>query len=229
MQTFVPTEEEAKALLSAKYCSPLKLQDIACVWISPPLEKYKKRQEHMHRLCQTIGFKKVTARKGYTDYPRCLARSNRDILFENLQTNPDDPLLILEDDVDWNGQEFFSVPHGTDAIWLGSSTCRASRVKNHHVVKAELADWNAGWVRVINMLSTHAVLYLSRRFKEMALQQFEADLLAPDPTHIDILLGRQQSKFQVLAPRGLPVFVQSALFNSKHAHEATLQVLEPTM
>lgn len=175
----------------------------------------------MHELVSRIGFHKSSHFVSDTDYPRCLARAWRDILAENLAKNPDDPLLVLEDDVEWNGQTEIHVTYGTDAVWLGFSTQRASLHRNAHDGNCIVLPWNQYMMRVWNMLTTHAVLFLSRRYKESVLRMMEAELVAVVPTHIDVLLARQQHRFQVLAPRGLPFFYQSSKFNPDWVEAAT--------
>ena len=122
------------------------------------------------------------------------------------------PLLLLEDDVaeTEHYRPLVRAPEDADAIWLGASDFGAVPVANHagfiHLLLAEEAD--EGLLRVHNLLSTHAVLYLTERFRRAAIESITravVDLGRPP----DCGLAMIQSDFNVYAPRDL-FFYQAA-------------------
>ena len=64
-------------------------------------------------------------------------------------------------------------------------------------------------VKVTNMLSGHAILYISREYKEAIIELLKNNTLY----YNDVLFSRLQPKFTVLANKK-PVFYQSSRFNS---------------
>ena len=84
------------------------------------------------------------------------------------------PLLVLEDDV--AASEHYSpiltVPDDADAIFLGASNFGALSIVDHiGFAQMMLADEAAhGLLRVYNLLSAHAILYLTERFRRAAVQ-----------------------------------------------------------
>lgn len=132
----------------------------------------------------------------------------------------DRPLLILEDDVLTSGFEPVIVaPPGADAVYLGASAYGAiEMLDNIHFSNMVIAE-DAGepLVRVHNMLSTHAILYLSERFKRAAIETILNALLERDWAH-DRGMARIQSDFAVYAQRR-PMFYQAAALQGSPAAE----------
>ena len=110
------------------------------------------------------GIKSSNKKKG-------IAKSHIKVL-ENLNIDP--PFVILEDDcqftdsIQWN----LEVPQDADALYLGISRFGSdipgtlSRAKRNNV---RFASPSKGLARIFNMLSRHAILYLSNRFRESAI------------------------------------------------------------
>jgi hypothetical protein len=67
-------------------------------------------------------------------------------------------------------------------------------------------------VRVKNMLSTHAILYKSRTFKEAVISIIKSHLDNNVAWETDILIARLQPEFLILANMK-PLFYQSAVLN----------------
>jgi hypothetical protein len=136
-----------------------------------------------------------------------LNRANIDILRSNL----DEPVLILEDDVDTTGMCDFVMPEGTDAIYVGLSTRAGSRTHNWDEGWAQVETHSLTQVRVFNMLATHAILYISRAYKEKIIEKYEAYMNIP--YHTDVLASRLHPHFMILANR-VPAFWQANRFNA---------------
>jgi hypothetical protein len=189
----------------------MKIIDLKTIYICPDNnEKYHKRKIHMDNLLTTIGFKDFTHFVSSTDnYPSCLNKATIDILENNLDT----PVLILEDDIEWTGLDEFVFDPTADAIYLGLSKSGGHPTDNIHLGYSTFEKWSDSQARVMNMLSGHAILYISRKYKEAVLESFKNN-----PYYYnDVLLSRLQSKFRVLANK-IPAFYQSSKFN-KTMHE----------
>jgi hypothetical protein len=202
----------------------MKLTDFKVIYICPDHNpKYHARKVHMDNLLSHIGFTQIEHYKSSADnYPMCLVKANIDIL----QKNMDEPFLLLEDDVEFTGVDSVEVDASTDAVYLGLSRYGGSKVIDKWGGKAQLTHYSDTQVRVLNMLATHAILYVSRRYKQAVI-----DVLTPYTTtkyNSDVLMSRIQADYMVLANRA-PSFYQSAKFNHKQLETWTRFTITPDM
>lgn len=110
------------------------------------------------------------------------------------------PLLVLEDDaqVTEDYREEIDIPHGADAIYLGWSTANKSMtVKN----------FSENLVKVTGLAAAHAILYLSKRFKDFA-EDAISRAIYEEQVPLDVALAYFQKDFNVYAVRR-PYFIQS--------------------
>jgi hypothetical protein len=188
---------------------PLKpITDYKIILINPDHnEKYTKRKEAMLALFKSIGFKNIQHYKSSAvNYPACLRHAVVDILQQHL----DEPILLVEDDLGWNKIKEIRVPSTADAIYLGLSRWSGHPTENKGLGYSEFAPWSASLVRVKNMLATHAILYISRAYKEAVIAALKS--VGDTDYHGDVLMSRLQPSFTVLATKK-PVFYQAALYN----------------
>lgn len=187
----------------------MKIQDFKVVFICPDHnEKYHLRRLHMEKLLKNIGFKYIEWFKSSTEnYPDCLANANIEILQNNLDT----PVLIVEDDIEWTCIEDFEFDESWDAVYLGISKWGGSMTENIWCGEAQFSEWSHKSVRVINMLSTHAILYISRKYKETVIELLKK--YKNTGYNTDVLLSRIQSEYTIIAPK-CPLFFQSSKFNN---------------
>ena len=187
----------------------IPIQSFKVVFICPDHnEKYHERKLHMETMLRRIGFTNIEHYKSSAeDYPDCLTKANIDIL----QNNLDHPILMLEDDLEWTGVENIEFDSTADAIYLGVSRCAGHPYINKDEGMSVYTNWSSHLVRITNMLSTHAILYLSRTYKEQVIKLFQSYLGLK--YHSDVLLSRIQSKYLVLGTKQ-PVFYQSAAFGN---------------
>ena len=185
----------------------MKIVDFKTIYICPDHnEKYHTRKIHMDNMLNTIGFKDFTHYKSSTDnYPTCLNKATIDILENNL----DNPVLILEDDIEWTGINEIVVDPTADTIYLGLSKSGGHPTDDIHLGDSVFEPWSDTQVKVTNMLSGHAILYISREYKEAIIELLKNNTLY----YNDVLFSRLQPKFTVLANKK-PVFYQSSRFNS---------------
>lgn len=196
----------------------MRIQDFKVVYICPDHnEKYHARKLHMDEMLTAIGFKDIVHFKSGTEgYPRCLANANIDIL----TTYMNEPILLLEDDVEFTGISEFDFVHGADAIYFGLSVCAGHPTQNVNEGTCVTEYYSKTQSRVLNMLGTHAILYITPTYKQAVINEMKVAL-----GHTDIAISRIQPKFRILANRR-PSFFQSANYNAPdHKNEYTLFML----
>jgi hypothetical protein len=187
----------------------IDLREIKTVFICPDHnEKYKERCAYMFTLLQKLGFKNVAHYKSglqtYDPYPLNIATYNI------LQMHLNEHVFIVEDDIEFFSDlnMIFEIPVNADAIYLGISGCNYNVEKQTNEIGVNFEIINSKFARVLNMLSTHAILYLSQTYKS-----FIANSLKLTNTANDIEICKHQSKFNVYAMRK-PICWQSAALNN---------------
>jgi len=122
-----------------------------------------------------------------------------------------DPItLILEDDINITDDFTLSYPYPdeADAIYLGVSkwgyiSPYATGIKDSVI----FTDFSDEYLRVHNMCSTHAILYLSEKYITAAKEKIEECLKTSFP--FDLGLASIHKDFIILAPR-VPLFYQES-------------------
>jgi hypothetical protein len=186
----------------------MKITDLKVVYICPNHnEKYQTRKVYMDTLLAANGFKDVVHyTSGSESYPNCLSLATINIL----KMNMDNPVLIIEDDVEIKNMDDFDFPPEADAIYFGLSKWAGHKTENHFKGRSIFEKYSKNQVRIINMLSTHAILYISRSYKEAIINNMNEAIITN--SYNDIMMSRIQHKFQVLA-NTVPTFYQSLKFN----------------
>lgn len=184
----------------------MRIQDFKVVYICPDHnEKYHARKVHMDTMLAELGFRDVVHYKSGTEgYPRCLANANVEILTRYMN----EPILLLEDDVEFTGVSEFDFVHGADAIYFGISICAGHPTMNMNEGTCVTAYYSNKQVRVLNMLSTHAIMYITPRYKQAVIDKLKVTM-----GHTDVAISRIQPQFRILANR-TPSFFQSANYNA---------------
>ena len=189
----------------------MKITEFKVVYICPDHnEKYHLRKLHMDELLKNIGFTNVEHYKSSTEnYPDCLSEATINILKANLEN----PVIILEDDIEWTGKIDIEYNSDCDAIYLGLSKCGGHPVNNIDLGSSQFDKWSNTQVKVLNMLGGHAILYISKKYKDAII-----DILNNNKNrkyYNDVLFSRIQSKYLVLAEK-VPLFYQAGKFNSSY-------------
>jgi hypothetical protein len=173
-------------------------------------EKYHQRKVHMDGVLAALGCTNVHMHKSGTEaYPKCLSQAVIDILSDNL----DNPVFILEDDVIFTpaaSMGTFDYVDDADAIYLGLGKCAGHPTEDKDEGQLQVEPYSMTQVRVKNMLSGHAILYISRQYKLAVIELLKANL--DKVLETDVLVSRIQPKFKVLALMR-PMFYQSATLN----------------
>lgn len=188
----------------------IDLRQQRCRWIS--LERNSAASLQLEQVLQAQGFQNLGWSPGVrlqaygADRERihamAVALAHQEALKKHLD---DQPLLLLEDDVaiESDAQWRLDVPADADAVWVGIS----------RYGKPLVAPVDARLSRIERMFSAHAVLYLSKRYKEHAIccvEQCNACFLP-----FDIGLAFYQKDFNIYALKR-PIFYQS---NGKGKHD----------
>jgi hypothetical protein len=201
----------------------MKLIDIPVVYICPDHNpKYNERKQHMDRLLNSIGFKSITHYKsGTEEYPTCLAKATIAVLNQFLN---DEPVIIFEDDV----EPFFELdadteiefPDNTDAFYLGISRSGGSKMQNVDDGPSIVEPYSDKHIRILNMLSAHAVLYRSKIYKEKVIEALNS-IIGKAGYYNDVTIARLHSSYHIYAYY-FPFFYQSSKFgNSQHVENCT--------
>lgn len=193
----------------------MKINEMKTIYICPDHnEKYHERKLYMDNLLTTLNFTDFTHYKSGTDsYPKCLCDANIDIL----QNNLNNPILILEDDLGYIGMDDIEIPDDADALYLGLSKSGGHPTENRDLGSSVFSPYSDKLVRVGNMLTTHAILYISPRYKEAVI-----NILKSNTSHYnDVLISRIQKDYNVYALKK-PIFYQAAKFgNVQHVENWT--------
>ena len=143
------------------------LRTVKTIYMNPNHNaKYQYRKNYMDSFLKELGFQHVEHFQSGTDrYPQCLCDATVQILQKNMD---DTPFLLLEDDIDlMPGSSFqITIPKTTDAVYFGLSRSAGHPTENRHEGNTVLEAGPDGLVRVLNMLSGHAILYCSQRYKK---------------------------------------------------------------
>ena len=151
-------------------------------------------------------------------HPACLTSATISIL----ESHMDVPVLILEDDVDFTGIDTFDFIEDADAIYFGLSNCGGHISENRDDSNSKFSPYSSTQMRVMNMLATHAILYISTTYKKAVIECFNQ--YKNTKYYNDVLLSRLQPKFKILANKK-PSFYQSAQFNNGY-HEQNCTKIE---
>lgn len=140
----------------------LDLREVPFYYIN--LDRQPERKERMEELLSSLDIKnysRVEATSHSNGFAGC-ARTVADFLKENKG-----PFVLLEDDIALkNWEPIIDIPDDADAFYLGISGW--GRMNGHSGPCVQHEDMGDNIVRIRNMLSGHAVLYLTQEWIDMA-------------------------------------------------------------
>lgn len=181
----------------------MDISNMRTVFICPDHnEKYRQRKITTEDRLQKIGIKSIAHHKSGTEnYPACLIEATINVLEQNLNT----PFLLVEDDVAWTGIREIDIPLDADAIYLGISFCAGHETENTHKFYADVRPYSDTQCKVNNMLSTHAIFYISERYKRAVLKEMYK--IRGTNYCSDVAISRLQPHFNIYA-NSIPLFYQ---------------------
>jgi hypothetical protein len=189
----------------------IRLDLIKTYFISPCEGKYLERCERTREL--GVEMKNVFLHeKSGKVYPDSLNDAHVRILRKN---NDNAPVLILEDDVKWDGTLILDVPSDADAVYLGNSNAGNTLLKWAHLKK-----FNSDYYRVLSMRATHAIVYISSRYKKAA-----ADAIENGGVVLDASLASMQKGYTVYT-KDIPVFYQADTPNEAATQKTASKIVK---
>lgn len=196
----------------------MKIQDIKTYYICPAHnEKYMNRKLYMEKLLQNLGFTNFQHQKSSTeDYPSCLSKAMIDILQQNLNQ---EPILILEDDVEFTGVDDVYFDSETDAVQIGLSKSSASMSANRHSGSAVWVSISEDQVRLMNMLSLHAKIQISKEYKLSTIEVLQNAIALKE--YNDVHVARNLQNFFIRANKKPSFFQSDSLENDPRVRVET--------
>ena len=179
----------------------LDLRKITALYIN--LLQDTGRNNDMKKLFKTCGFEshyRIDAE--YT--PNSLAGCS--LSHHNALNEVEPPFILFEDDcVVKNFKPIIEIPDDADAVYLGISSW--GRMNSHSGPFVQYEDLGDGLLRIYNMLSAHAILYLNQEYVSWCSRISEQATSIAD--HQDIGFAEIQRYFNVYAFDD-PMFYQSS-------------------
>ncbi len=179
----------------------LDLRKITALYIN--LLQDTGRNNDMKKLFKTCGFEshyRIDAE--YT--PNSLAGCS--LSHYNALNEVEPPFILFEDDcVIKNFKPIIEIPDDADAVYLGISSW--GRMNSHSGPFVQYEDLGNGLLRIYNMLSAHAILYLNQEYVSLCSRISEQATSIAD--HQDIGFAEIQRYFNVYAFDD-PMFYQSS-------------------
>lgn len=181
----------------------IDLRKTKTVCISLNEEKNSVRRESIINLLNDLGYKRwefFDALRGKDSIEGC-ALSHIEVLSKH---DFNEPLLLVEDDI--SDSSFYNpivkYPDNADALYVGYSWWgwNEERAKQSTLSQATSAILEGDLYRINGMLSTHAILYISKAYAEAAIEKMKSYLI--DPTgnrHCDVALAKIQKEYNIYA------------------------------
>lgn len=169
------------------------------------MKKDKHKRDHIEKQLKDIGFKNITRIDAVEDKKNGrvgLSKSQYKAL-----TQVPAPFIILEDDADPKQfKSVIDVPDDADAVYLGNSNWGFQSSHAGFYLKYERADGYPNILRVYNMLSSHAILYLSDEYVQMC-QRTTKYCAEKYPMPMDVPFAMIQRFFNIYS-LNQPIFIQ---------------------
>lgn len=214
----VATVQSRKTEKEEKEGEFLDLRKVKTRILSPNAQKYALRYEATRTMLEEAGFEKVELEKtgltpgtfagGILGYISVLQKHLNEMKAKTIW----EPLLTVEDDVMLeqlpNGCKI-SLPKETDMVYVGVSCCGLQshiETDGRELVMAKVENY-PDLVQVYNMLSTHALLWMSRDVTVEAIRRFRSQLVHAPEKPWDCRTARLQEYFNVFALK-TPLFYQ---------------------
>lgn len=167
------------------------------------LEKHESRRNHIEAILKEQNFENVT-RVNATYNPVGYIGLLESQL--NAIENAKAPFLLLEDDVVIKDfQQEIQIPEEADAVYLGTSAWALQGKRTTHFLRYNKTEI-PGLLRIRNMLSAHAILFVNEQFRLECIAALRKNL-KEEQLPCDVILAKIQQKSLVYC-LNQPVFVQ---------------------
>jgi len=187
----------------------INLLEIPIYYIS--LEKNKENQKNIENILNKLGFKDI--RKFLVaPHPRgkiagCADSHMQILQKEKFNEKLFSPFIIIEEDCEINTDfdEIVDIPDDADALYIGISAW--GRYMNYSGPLNHINVINNKISRIFNMLSTHAIMYISKRYIDIC--SVAAEYALKTNTDVDIAFAEIQKMYNVYAVNN-PFFYQKS-------------------
>jgi hypothetical protein len=185
----------------------IDLRTIDLVYLHGPHRP--ERHEHMEKMLKEAGLQ-GECHMGYCDKGKHSGVLGLIELFKKRLEGEFRPFICLEDDCNvtpWF-RHVINVPEDADGVYLGISKWSMHPHYDKAIMEYQGGplDQHPEVVRLVNMLSNHAVLFLTRRWAEACLAAYQKTATWESPDY-DIIQSRIMASFNVYALKS-PVFYQ---------------------
>jgi hypothetical protein len=181
----------------------INLLEIPVFYINMSKDKHKKK--HIEQQLSDLGFKNVTRINAVEDKKNGRVGLSKSQLMALSQVSA--PFIVLEDDADPNSFEpVIEVPDDADAVYLGNSQWGLQSSHAGFYLKYKKVEGYPKILRIFNMLSSHAILYLNQEY--VAVCQRTTKYCAETyPMPMDVPFAMIQRFFNVYVIND-PMFIQ---------------------
>jgi hypothetical protein len=124
------------------------------------------------------------------------------------------PFILLEDDVQWTGIDKIDIPEDADAVYLGITFCGGHQTDHIYLpgISCEAKPYTKSLCKINNMLSTHAILYISERYKRAVVEQMYK--IKDIVYNSDVVIARIHRFFKIYAVN-MPIFYQDDIYQTR--------------
>jgi len=181
----------------------INLIEMPVFYINMSKDKHKKK--HIEQQLSDLGFKNVTRINAVEDKKNGRVGLSKSQLMALSQVSA--PFIVLEDDADPNSFEpVIEVPDDADAVYLGNSQWGLQSSHAGFYLKYKKVEGYPKILRIFNMLSSHAILYLNQEY--VAVCQRTTKYCAETyPMPMDVPFAMIQRFFNIYAVND-PMFIQ---------------------
>ena len=202
----------------------IDLKRVATYWLT--CEKTKHRWSRVEATLENLKFTNTHKVVGpvETPYTTGIAKTHMAVLRDYIHEDRDLPILLLEDDIAINSSNSINlseinIPSNCDALYLGTSTFGRFKGGSHNGYAIAIDAGN--YLKPINMLGIHAVLYLKVKYAAHVYDTLERFIQNPIGGCED-KIAETMVYHNILAVK-TPVFYQ----DDGHSYTATLTPVVP--
>jgi len=181
----------------------LKLTDIPVVYIN--LDEATEKGERVQKSLEELGFKNIIR---FSAHKETIGKKGCAISHVYALEEVEPPFLLIEDDC--LPKEFvdeIEFPDDADAVYLGISSWGRMNSHSGPFVQYGEVEEHPHLLRIYNMLSTHAILYLNSDYIDLCRRIAYQSYLIAD--HLDIGFAEVQRYYDIYAYDN-PLFYQTS-------------------
>lgn len=181
----------------------IDIRDIPVYYINMTKDTHKK--EYIESQLKLNGFKKIYRINAIEDKKNGRVGLSKSQLKALSQVSA--PFIVLEDDADpVNFEAFIDVPDDAHAVYLGNSQWGFMQSHAGFYLRYKAVKGMKHLVRIYNMLSSHAILYLDQEYVEMCKKTTKY-CAEEYPMPMDVPFAMIQRFFNIYA-LNKPMFIQ---------------------